>query len=327
MPSPQHVNEIHIRATPARVWEAMTDPAWTVRYFDGAAIEGSLEPGAAIRYVRPGDDPVGEGVVEVVEPGRRLVITWTVLRDAATVDEPPSRIEWSLEPANATGTVTRLRVRHYDLGLSPKTWAWSGPRWVVALDGLKTVLETGSDLGPVDLDTPTTTDDELEIERSWHRSLAIEANNATWELLDGRELTPDEAFDALGRAYGAAHHWRAATDPGSVNRARAAWLCARVHTAIGDGGAALRMAERCRELTGEAREATDFDRVYAVEAMARALACLGRLEEAAPLRRVAIEAANEVADPADREILDADIAAPPWFGLAPLARSSPPPVD
>jgi hypothetical protein len=57
----------------------------------------------------------------------------------------------------------------------------------------------------------------------------------------------------------------------------------------------------------------DFDLGYAHEARARALACLGRLDEAA--QEFAAARAVEVADDDDREIFEGDLAAEPWFGL------------
>lgn len=64
----------------------------------------------------------------------------------------------------------------------------------------------------------------------------------------------------------------------------------------------------------------NFDRVYAIEAKARALACLDRLDEAGPLRQAAIEAVAQIADEEDRKILEGDVEAPPWFGLSGLSE-------
>ena len=57
----------------------------------------------------------------------------------------------------------------------------------------------------------------------------------------------------------------------------------------------------------------DFDLAYAHEARARALACLGRRDEAVAER--ALAAAVPIADDEDREIVVADLAAEPWFGV------------
>ena len=239
-------------------------------------------------------------------------MTWHVLYDAEMEAEPPSRVEWTLTPANDDGSVTRVTLRHGDLALSPMTWANVRLGWVQVVDGLKTLLETGQPMPEVQL--PTAPTDPVEIEGNWHRAQAVTANNSVWELLDGRSLSPDEADEILHRAYAAAYHWRRATGATAINQARAAWLVSRAHAVLGHGVVALHHADRCAELTRHAAdEADDFDHGYAFEARARALACLGRTDEARePHRRAATV---EIADEQDRAIFLGDLAAEPWCGL------------
>lgn len=146
-----------------------------------------------------------------------------------------------------------------------------------------------------------------------HRRLAIAANNSVWELLDGRRYAPDEVDELLSRAYAAAYHWQRAADRGPENAARAAWLLSRCHVVLGHGELALHHADRCAEVVADAG-LRDFDLGYAHEARARALACLGRLDEAAAERASAH--AVEVDDADDRQVFEDDLAAGPWFGLA-----------
>lgn len=157
--------------------------------------------------------------------------------------------------------------------------------------------------------------DSAEMTAEQHRAAAIAANNSTWELLDGRDLAADEKDDLLERAHAAAYHWRRAEGSTALNLARAAWLISRAQSVAGHGRAALYHAERSAALTSEAgADAADFDRAYAHEARARALACLGELDAA----RAAVEAARavEIADQEDRELVDGDITSGPWFGLS-----------
>jgi hypothetical protein len=156
---------------------------------------------------------------------------------------------------------------------------------------------------PVDLD-----------DEAWHRAQAVQANNSTWELLDGRPLVGAEVDELLHRAYAAAYHWNRAAGRTLTNTARASWLVARCHTVAGHPVPALHHAERCAELTEEAGLA-DFDLAYRHEAMARALALAGRLDEAAAEHRLA--AAVPIERPEDREVFEADLATGPWFGLDP----------
>lgn len=309
MAAPRHVFETYIRATPETIWQAITDPAFTERYFHRTAIDSSFESGAAVRYVLPDGADAVTGLIEEVDPPHRLVMTWRVLYDPAVADEPPSRVEWLLTPG-ADG-VTRVTTIHRDLALSPGTAASVGEGWPWILDSMKSLLETGEPLAgrPPEVPGATATDDA---EGEWHRALAIDANNATWELLGRDDLSPDGADDLLARAYTAAYHWRRAARRGPENAARAAWLVSRAHAVLGQGGAALHHADRTASIVAEAG-LTDFDLAYAHEARARALACLDRLAEAES--ELAAARAVPIADEEDRRIVEDDLAAGPWFGL------------
>jgi uncharacterized protein YndB with AHSA1/START domain len=324
MPTTAHVYEIFIRATPERVWDALIDPTMTAQYFFGSHFESSFEPGAPYRSILSNGDDAVDGIVEVFEPPSRLVMTWHFLYDAALAEEPPSRVEWILTPANTDRTVTRVSLRHGDLYASPRTWAHVRLGWVQIIDSMKSLIETGAPLGPVDdllgtgAESHDVSDDAGDdVDGQWHRSAAIAANSATWDLLDGRtgadDFTAAEADDLLNRAYAAAYHWARATGTGPANAARGSWLISRVHCVLGHGNLALHHAQRSAAVVAESG-LSDFDLAYAHEALARALACLGRIAEAgdelARARSIAIQ------DPEDRSIFDGDLSAEPWFGLA-----------
>jgi uncharacterized protein YndB with AHSA1/START domain len=309
-----HVYEIFVKASPRRVWQAITDPDYTRRYFHRTAIESTFEPGAGYRYVMADGRDAVEGTIEEVDAERRLVMTWRTLYDAALADEPVSRVEWTLTPANDDATITRVTLRHLDLARSPGTWANVRLGWVGVLDSMKTLLETGDELGDVDtdhrpVDQASASD---EIRADWHRAQAIEANNSTWELLDGRSHTRDEADDLLARAYASTYHWARAAGRTPANAARGSWLVSRSHAVLGHGELALHHADQCAAMCAAAG-LEDFDLAYAFEARARALACLGRLDEARVDRKAA--GAVDIVDAEDRSIFEADLAAEPWFGL------------
>lgn len=308
-----HVYEIYIRAPRQRVWDALTAEADTINYFHGTRFESTFEAGAPfVNRIVAADRPAADGTVEVFDPPHRFVYTWHVLYDAALEAEPPGRVEWILTPAADDDSVTRVTVRHGDLGLSPLTWERVRLGWVGIIDGLKTWLETGEPMGEVN--DPSDVVDAADVEGAWHRSQAVAANNAAWGLLDGRAHEADEIDDLLERAYAAAYHWRRASGSGPVNRARASWLVSRAHATVGHGEVALLHAERCAAHTADAgADAADFDHAYAAEAKARALAALGRTAEAAAARAGA--AAVAIADDQDREIVEADLAAGPWYGI------------
>jgi hypothetical protein len=142
-----------------------------------------------------------------------------------------------------------------------------------------------------------------------HRSLAITANNSVWELLDD---DPPDTTELLSRAYAASYHWARAAGRTPANSARASWLLSRCLVVCGHGELALHHADECAAVVAAAG-LEDFDLGYAHEARARALAALGRHDAAAT--ELAAARSTTVVEDDDREIFEADLAAPPWFGL------------
>lgn len=305
-----HVYQIYIAAEPDRVWAAITDSEWTRRYFHGTAFAEPPRTGSAYRTVqRDGSDAV-DGVVEEMSPPAdgapgRFVVTWRFVYDAALADEPPSRVEWTVERAGEG--LTRVRLVHGDLAFSPLTWAHVKDGWVWVLDAMKTLVESGQSL-PRAVDGPTAEERSgtgAATEGDWHRRQGVEANNAAYDLLTRPSRSADEDEELLRRAYAAAYHWQQATGATAANQARAAYLVSRALSATGQPERALVSAEGCLEVCRE-NGLVDFDLAYGHEARARALAGLGEVEGA----RAAAAAARAVpiADEEDRAILAADLA-------------------
>ena len=311
MAKPMHVFQTYVRASAEQVWQAITDPEFTRRYFHAQRFESTLEPGSAYRFVGPDGEESVVGTIEEVERPRRLVMTWRILYDAEAAVEPPSRVEWELDDRG--DGVTRVTTIHRDLGASPRTSESVGGGWYWVLGSLKSALETGDGLPRYSGNQPASAVADAEHDGDDHRRHAVDANNSAWELLDrGDDLTDEQADDLLARAYAAAHHWRRAAGAGPENAARASWLVSRAHSVLGQGDLALHHADRTASVVA-ASGLGDFDLAYAHEARARALACLGRLDEAAAERASA--RAVPIADDEDRKIFEADLDAAPWFGL------------
>jgi len=135
------VYSLFIRATPEQVWDAITKPEFTERYFHGVRIE--LRDGR--RYSRLSDGLEWDEPVLESEPPRRLVHQWIAAYDDEMAAEEPSRVTWEIEPQE-DGT-TLVTVVHDRLEGAPKTAASvSGTGWMYVLSGLKTLLETGEPL-------------------------------------------------------------------------------------------------------------------------------------------------------------------------------------
>ena len=122
MEAPTFVYTTYIRTTPERLWQALTEPAFTRRYW-GATFRTDWKEGSTMTWEQRGvtcDDP--DQVVLESEPYRRLSYTWhtftpelaesirltdeTRERIAA---EPRSKVTFDIEPL---GDLVKLTVVH-----------------------------------------------------------------------------------------------------------------------------------------------------------------------------------------------------------------------
>jgi uncharacterized protein YndB with AHSA1/START domain len=136
------VYQVFIRATPEAIWDAITKPEFTRKYFHGATVDVTPEErrsyaGSELRSVQEVLD---------FDPPRRLVHGWRSYYDPELAAEEPSRVTWEIE--RQEGDYSLLTVTHDRLEASPKTAEnVSGTGWMWVLSGLKTLLETGEPLG------------------------------------------------------------------------------------------------------------------------------------------------------------------------------------
>ena len=151
------VYRVFIKATPQAIWDAITQPAWQVKYGYRAATEYDLRPGGDFRGLATeamkefgAPDVILDGEVIEVDPPRRLVQTWHALWDPEIAAEPAKRLTWEIE--GGQGGVTTLTVTH-ELDGAPKTALTvagadpnAGGGWAWILSDLKTLLETGTSL-------------------------------------------------------------------------------------------------------------------------------------------------------------------------------------
>ncbi len=136
-----HVYAVYIKATPDRVWQAITDGEDTARYYYGTRVRSTWEVGASIAYDYPDGSPAADGVVLEVEPGRKVVMDFTPRWDPAMAADGPVRMTWAIE-AGDDGGPTRLTVTSKLIPGSRTETEFSGGI-VYIVSGLKTMLETG----------------------------------------------------------------------------------------------------------------------------------------------------------------------------------------
>lgn len=153
MERPEFVYTTYIRSTPERVWQALTDPAFTRRYW-GLALETDWKPGSTMAWVEDGgvrvEDP--EQVVLEAEPYKRLAYTWhTMTAEHAEAHglqelhpklaaEPRSKVSFDIEQR---GEVVKLTVVHDGFEPGSTVLDLVSQGWPHLIASLKSLLETG----------------------------------------------------------------------------------------------------------------------------------------------------------------------------------------
>jgi uncharacterized protein YndB with AHSA1/START domain len=131
------VFEIYVKATPERLWEAITDPAIRAKYNFGAGAHSDWTVGSRVE-LRAGELVLGEGEVLEVDPPRTLVHTLLAHFSPEAEAEGTSRVTWEMEPV---GDSCRLTLVHDQMRDGACEQLYGG--WPMILSGLKTWLETG----------------------------------------------------------------------------------------------------------------------------------------------------------------------------------------
>jgi len=142
------VYTVFIKASPEQIWDAITKPEFTSKYFYGSLVDSTLEPGSPIIGWSPDrEQKLTDGEILESDPPHRLRYSWRSLWDESQAAEEASRVTWEIEPQE--GGVSKLSVVHDRLEHSPKTAESVAGGWMYILSGLKTLLETGEPLAQI----------------------------------------------------------------------------------------------------------------------------------------------------------------------------------
>ena len=145
----------YIRTTPEKLWQALTDPAFIARYYDGGGPQSDWQVGSPVYWsMWEGDGPHDwdQHVLEA-DPPRRLSYTWhnyqpemqemfgwSDERLAELQQEKRSKVTFDIEPA---GKAVKLTVTHDDFVPDSEMLKGVSGGWPAILSNLKSVLETG----------------------------------------------------------------------------------------------------------------------------------------------------------------------------------------
>ncbi len=161
---PSFVYTTYIETTPERLWQALTEPAFTERYW-AVTFDSDWQPGSTMAWHTRGVTIAdSEQIVIESEPGRRLSYTWHTFTPewAASLDltddardrltaEPRSKVTFEIEPL---ADQVKLTVIHDDLEPGGTTGSLISQGWPRVLANLKTLLETGDTLPDLQNSSP-----------------------------------------------------------------------------------------------------------------------------------------------------------------------------
>jgi len=161
---PSFVYTTYIQTTPERLWQALTEPAFTERYWAITFDSDWKAHSTMIWHTRGLTIADPEQVVLESEPCRRLSYTWHTFTPewAESLDltddardrlaaEPRSKVTFEIEPL---GDQVKLTVIHDDLEPGGKTGSLISQGWPRVVANLKTLLETGDTLPDLQQSTP-----------------------------------------------------------------------------------------------------------------------------------------------------------------------------
>jgi uncharacterized protein YndB with AHSA1/START domain len=133
---------IYIASTPDKVWQALTDPDQTEKYWFGYRVNASGKAGASFIARSPGGEDFDKGVILESDPPRRLACTWRPQHDNDK-HERPSRVTFDLVPLKSQ---VRLTIVHDDFDDGSKAFESISKGWPAVLSSMKSFLETGKAL-------------------------------------------------------------------------------------------------------------------------------------------------------------------------------------
>ncbi len=130
----------YIRTTPAKLWEALTDPRFIRQYWFDTTVESEWKKGSAWKMARADGTLTDSGEILEIDPPRRMVIRWRNEWSPELKAEGPSRCTIELEPLERA---VKLTITHEIERRDAKLITAVSGGWPLILSNLKSLLETG----------------------------------------------------------------------------------------------------------------------------------------------------------------------------------------
>ena len=141
---PDTVYTIYIAATPEKVWQALTTAEFSRQYFFGFGFEMEPKVGGSFIVRAPDGSLHIDGEVLVVDPPRKLSVTWNV--NWPGLLEKLGQTVVTYEIAEAGDAVRLTMTESHERELPEDILSGGRAGWPAILSSLKSVLETGKPL-------------------------------------------------------------------------------------------------------------------------------------------------------------------------------------
>jgi DNA-binding transcriptional ArsR family regulator len=148
MRAPDHVYSVLIRATPDRIWRAITDGLETERYYYGTRVDSDWSVGGRIVYTYADGSVAADGEVIEIDPPKRVLMSFHPRWSPEVEAEGPVRQAWEIEPVgDGVSRLTLVTSGMTEGGVIQGEFVGG---IVHVVSGLKTFVETGQPLMPVE---------------------------------------------------------------------------------------------------------------------------------------------------------------------------------
>ena len=138
---PVTVYVTYIATTPEKVWQALTDPAFSRRYFFGFAVAVEPKTGGRFALLYPDGRTHVSGKVLEWSPPHRFACTWIVEGMPGFADLPECIVTYDIEQAGSAVRLTMTESHSWEVPAAILAGGQAG--WPAILSNLKSVLETG----------------------------------------------------------------------------------------------------------------------------------------------------------------------------------------
>lgn len=136
------VYQIVIAASAEKVWESLTKPEFTQKFWFGRSIHSDWSVGSTVSIMTPEGNEEVKGQVLEFQPYTRLSYSW---KTPDITEEQATTVVFELQEM---GPMIKLTILH-DMDAEDAKFQQAAAGWTFILCGLKTFLETGAPMPPM----------------------------------------------------------------------------------------------------------------------------------------------------------------------------------